>query len=73
MTSTASNRTNAKNPYFWWSIPHWETRIGHFVAGNIMLSTIWYEAIEAIKATEVIEAVDVIEAAGVPDGSEIIQ
>ena len=27
---------------FWWSIPHWETRIGHFgavVDGNIKLST----------------------------------
>ena len=23
---------------FWWFIPHWETRIGHFVANKIMLS-----------------------------------
>ena len=50
---------------FWWSIPHWETRIGHFgarVDGNIKLSIcfLWNEAVEFIEATE---AVEVIEAA----------
>ena len=35
MASTASNRRVPKIhkiEHFWWSIPHWVTRIGHFVA-----------------------------------------
>ena len=31
---------------FWWSLPHWETRIGHFgamVGGNVKLSNFFWE------------------------------
>ena len=49
---------------FWWSIPHWETRIGHFgarVDGNIKLSKKKLQN-EAVEVIEVTEAVEVIEA-----------
>ena len=70
MASTASKRKGAKinkKVGFWWSIPHWETRIGHFgamVDGNIKLSNFffWNEAVEVIEATEAVEAAEVIEA-----------
>ena len=56
---------------FWWSILHWETRIGHF--GVRVDENIKFLKFEVIEATEVVEAVEVIEAAEVPDGKDIIQ
>jgi hypothetical protein len=52
---------------FWWSNPHYQTKISHFdarVDGKIKLSILfwWHEAEEVIEATEVVEAVEVIEA-----------
>ena len=45
---------------FWWSIPHWETRVD----GNIKFGiSLWNEAVEVIEATEAVEAVKIIEAA----------